>query len=478
MTIKFEKEDVILSNNTNEVKMRPFGLLDKLAYMMGDVGCNIVLSLANSYLLVFYTKVMGVSGAIIGSIFMLARFVDAFTDVFVGRICDTRTNKKGERYRYWMAYGSIPLVISSTLMYNYFLAGAPMPVKVIYLGITYILFGSVCYTAVNIPYGALSNVLTSDTAHRSSLSTWRSVGSQIGGLILGIVIPLAIYVKDADGNNIASGPRFFAVSIILGLVTLAAILFCWKFSVERVRLENQTDSGEKSDNSLVVIKKCFSDRALLMNFGNGIFIYAAIQIFMLFNQYIFLDYFENTSLSGLASVVMFLGMMASAPVATIFGKKIGKKEVSSIGLGISTLAYIVVFVTRVTNPLLYFVGVFFAFFGLGICSMLSFAMLNDCIDNYYIKTNTNAGGTVYAMSSFMRKMAGAVCTGVGGWSLTWIGYAETAVAQTEAVKLSVFNITIGIPAICFGLSLVFMIFFPLNKKRVEENNQKMAELSK
>lgn len=105
-------------------------------------------------------------------------------------------------------------------------------------------------------------------------------------------------------------------------------------------------------------------------------------------------------------------------------------------------------------------------------------MLNDCIDNYYLKTNTNAGGTVYAMNSFMRKMAGAVCTGIGGWSLTWIGYAETATVQTEAVKQSVFNIAIGIPAVCFALALVFMIFFPLNKKQVDENNKKMAELSK
>lgn len=467
-----------MSNDTKEIKMRPFGLLDKLAYMMGDVGCNIVLTLANSYLLVFYTKVMGVSGAIVGSIFMLARFVDAFTDIFVGRICDTRTNKKGERYRYWMAYGSIPLVITSTLMYNYFLANAPMTIKVIYLAVTYILFGSICYTAVNIPYGALSNVVTSDPTHRSSLSTWRNVGSQIGGLLLGIIIPLIIYVKDADGNNIASGPRFFNASVILGLVALITILFCWKFSIERVHLDNQTDSGKKSDNSFDVIKKCFTDKALLMNFGNGIFIYAAIQIFMLFNQYIFLDYFGNTSLSGFASIVMFLGMMASAPIATIFGKKFGKKEVSVVGLSISTIAYIVIFITRVSNPFLYFIGAFFAFFGLGICSMLCFAMLNDCIDNYYLKTNTNAGGTVYAMNSFMRKMAGAVCTGIGGWSLTWIGYAETATVQTEAVKQSVFNIAIGIPAVCFALALVFMIFFPLNKKQVDENNKKMAELSK
>ena len=94
-------------------EMRPFGVKDKFSYMMGDFGCNAVLNLANSYLLIFYTKVMGVSGAVVGTIFMLARFVDAFTDMGMGRIVDTHANKKGERFRPWIAYGSIRLLITN-----------------------------------------------------------------------------------------------------------------------------------------------------------------------------------------------------------------------------------------------------------------------------------------------------------------------------------------------------------------------------
>ena len=82
--------------------VRKFGIRDKFSYMLGDVGCNLVLTLANSYLLVFYTKVMGVSGAIVGTIFMLARFVDAFTDVAVGRMVDLHSDKHGDRFRPWI----------------------------------------------------------------------------------------------------------------------------------------------------------------------------------------------------------------------------------------------------------------------------------------------------------------------------------------------------------------------------------------
>lgn len=463
--------------NQKNSEVRKFGIRDKFAYMLGDVGCNLVLTLANSYLLVFYTKVMGIPGAIVGTIFMLARFVDAFTDVAVGRMVDLHSDKHGDRFRPWMVYGSVPLVISSCMMYNYFLADAALGVKVAWLVVTYILFGSVCYTAVNIPYGAMSNVITADSGERASLSTWRNVGAQVGGVILGVLIPMLIYVKDADGNSVASGPRFFWASVVLGIAALITILICWKWSIERVRIANKgTEEAKQSSNNMKVILSCFKDKALLSSFGFQIFMYAAIQIFFAFNQYMFLDYFKSTALSGLASVVMFLGMILTAPITVPLAKKYGKKEVSVVGLVISVVAYIVIFVTRVSNPYVYLGLIFFAFFGIGIMGMVSYAMTNDCVDNHYLETGDRVEGTVYAMASFVRKMAGAVCTGIGGWALTWIGYNELAVTQTEAVRQSLFNIIVGLPLACFVLTLLFMFFYPLNKKRVEENEKKLETL--
>ena len=456
---------------------RKFGIRDKLAYMLGDVGCNLVLTLANSYLLVFYTKVMGVPGAIVGTIFMLARFVDAFTDVAVGRMVDLHSDKHGDRFRPWMAYGAIPLVISSCMMYNYLLADAAMGVKIAWLVITYLLFGSICYTTVNIPYGAMSNVITADSGERASLSTWRNVGAQIGGVILGVLIPMLIYVKDENGNSVASGSRFFWASVVLGIGALITILICWKFSVERVRIANKNKNNAKAaSNTGAVIIACFKDKALLSSFGFQIFMYAAIQIFFAFNQYMFLDYFQSTSLSGLASVVMFLGMILTAPITVPLAKKFGKKEVSIAGLVISVAAYVVIFLTRVSNPYVYLIEIFFAFFGIGVMGMVSYAMTNDCVDNHYLETGNRVEGTVYAMASFVRKLAGAICTGIGGWALTWIGYNELAITQTEPVRQSLFNIVVGLPLICFALTLLFMIFYPLNKKRVEEIEKKMADI--
>ena len=459
-------------------EVRSFGTKDKFCYAMGDFGCNAVLSLASSYLLVFYTKVMGVSGAVVGTVFMLARFVDAFTDMGMGRIVDTHMSKNGERFRPWIKYMALPLAISNVAMYNYWLADASQGVKIAWLVVTYILFGSIFYTAVNIPYGAMSNVITDDVGGRASLSTWRNMGAQFAGVLLGILIPSLVYVKDENGNSMASGEKFFQTSIILGVLALVALFICYKGSVERIKVENKKEETSKEDKkgNAKVMLDCVKDKALLFAFGFNIFVYAASQVFMTFNQYIFLDYFGDTSLSGLASLVLFAGMMLSAPFASTLSKKFGKKEVSVFGLIISTVSYAIMWVMHIESVLIYFIVVFFAFFGLGLVSMVSYALANDCIDNHYLETGDHVDGTVYAMLSFVRKMAGAICTGVGGWGLALIGYDELAIVQTEAVKNSIYNISVGLPTACFALSLIFMFLFPLGKKKVEENNRKLAEM--
>lgn len=457
-------------------EIRPFGVKDKFAYMMGDLGCNAVLSLSSSYLLIFYTKVMGVSGAIVGTIFMLARFVDAFTDMGMGRIVDTHANKKGERFRPWIAYMSIPLLISNCLMYNYWLADANMTVKIVWLVVTYILFGSICYTAVNIPYGAMSNVITDDSAERASLSTWRNMGAQLAGVILGVMIPMLVYVKDAEGNSVASGPKFFSTSILLGIIAVVALFICYKGSVERIQIQNKEEKKEKNKAGAKVIIECFKDKTLLKYFGFNIFVYAATQVFMTFNQFIFLDYFGNTSLSGLASLVLFAGMVLSAPFASALSKKYGKKELSVVGLAISSVAYGIMWFAHIKSVAIYFVIVFISFFGLGLVTMVSYALVNDCIDNHFLESGDRVEGTVYAMASFVRKMAGAVCTGIGGWGLALIHYDEAAIVQTEAVKNGIYNISVGLPTICFVLSFVFMLIFPLTKKKVEENRMKLEKM--
>lgn len=153
-------------NDTNG-KVKPFGIKDKLGYMFGDFGNDFTFLLSAMFLLKFYTDVMGVSAALVGLMMMAARFVDAITDVTMGQIVDrSRPGKKG-KFAPWIRRMCGPVAVASFLMYATYFKGMSMGFKIFWMFFTYLLWGSVCYTGVNIPYGSrhLQYQITQQTEH-------------------------------------------------------------------------------------------------------------------------------------------------------------------------------------------------------------------------------------------------------------------------------------------------------------------------
>ena len=127
----------------NDKIVKPFGFKDKIGYMFGDFGNDLTFLLSSSFLMKFYTDVMDVDGYIVGIIMMIARFVDAFTDVAMGRICDKSKMTAAGKFKPWIRRMCGPVAIVSFLMYQSSLSGLPKPAKIAYLFVTYILWGSV-----------------------------------------------------------------------------------------------------------------------------------------------------------------------------------------------------------------------------------------------------------------------------------------------------------------------------------------------
>ena len=96
----------------------PFGIRDKLGYLFGDLGNDFTFILSSSFLLKFYTDVMHVSAGIVGLVMMLARFLDAFTDVTMGRICDKGRTTRDGKFKPWIRRMCAPVAIASFLIYQ------------------------------------------------------------------------------------------------------------------------------------------------------------------------------------------------------------------------------------------------------------------------------------------------------------------------------------------------------------------------
>lgn len=460
-------------------EIRKFDIRDKVGYALGDCANNFTLTMVSSFLLVFATKILGISAAVVGTLLMLTKFVDAFTDVAMGRITDTHVDKNGERFRPWIRRVAIPVSISSCLIYNCYISEWPMWAKITYIAVMYLIYGSFCYTAINIPYGALSTVITDETSERTSLSSFRSIGGIVGNLAVGMMVPMIIYVQDAAGNSVVSGTRFLLAGIITSAIACLCYYLCYRWCLERVKVSNKAENDSPKMNVIESIKEICKDRAILAVVIFSICASSITGIANTLNQYLFLDYYKDTSLLAVASMSMMIGMLLIVPFTKKLTDKFGKKECSVVGLGMFSAIYVLLFVIRPESPIVYLLLTLVGYIGLGYAVMVCWAMLGDCIDNHYLMTGERSDGTVYALYSFLKKLAGAVTGSIGAWALTFIGYNELAVVQTEGVRQAIFNITMLIPGIFVVISFLTVTFmYPLNKKKVEENVQKMRELRK
>ena len=142
--------------------LRPFGAKDKVGYMLGNVANDFTFIFASLYLQVFYTDVLGIKPALVGTLFLIARIVDAFTDTAMGRICDKTKATKNGKFKPWLLRACGPVALASFLMYQSLAADLSYGLKVVYMFVTYLLWGSVCYTAINIPYGSMASVMSNE----------------------------------------------------------------------------------------------------------------------------------------------------------------------------------------------------------------------------------------------------------------------------------------------------------------------------
>ncbi|HFP8757845.1 TPA: MFS transporter [Enterococcus faecium] len=447
---------------------RKFGLRDKIGYMFGDFGNDFTFIFASSFLMIFYTKVLGISGATVGTLFLVARFIDAVTDITMGRIVDGSKPSKTGKFKPWILRMSGPVALASFLMYQTSMASASMSIKVIYMYVTYILWGSIFYTSINIPYGSMASAITSVAEERTALSTFRSIGATLAGMFIGVLTPIFIYTRDSSGAQIVRGGSTF--TIVAGVFSVCAVIcyvICYKLTVERVK----SDESQLKVSLLKSLKGLAKNRALLSIIAAAIFLLLAQLLTMSMNNYVFPDYYNNAQGIVLMNFINpILMLVLVSPVSLIFSKKYGKKKLASVGMFFSAIVYLLLFLIKPSNMYVFLVLTSVGYMGLGIFNTVIWANITDVIDDQEVKSGQREDGTIYAVYSFARKIGQALAGGVGGWTLSIIGYDSLAKVQSGEVLQKLYNSSTLIPAVCFFVvGLILFFVYPLSKEKVLEN---------
>ena len=453
-----------------QLSLRPFGVKDKVGYMFGNVANDLTFIMASMFLTVFYTDVLHINAALVGVMFLIARIVDAFTDTAMGRIADKVKAGKGGKFKPWLVRMCGPVALASFLMYQTAVVNTEMWVRVVYMFVTYLLWGSVCYTAINIPYGSMASVMSAEADDRAALSTFRGVGSLIPQVLVGVVMPMFLFEKiivDGEEVEVAIPGAFPIVALILAVASAGCYLICYKMCTERIPVD---DSKKESVTFGQTVKALFSNRALIGIVIVYISFLGAQMLNQTINNYIFKDYFNNTMGLTIINAAGFVPALALAPAAVPLSRKFGKKEVGIVAAIMGSVSYALLFFLHTSNMWLYVVLSILGSLGFGLFNLIIWAFISDIIDDHEVKTGVREDGTIYAVCSFSRKIGQAIASAMGAWSLALIGYVEGAAKQTEAVNNGIYNIATLVPAILYIIVGVVLAFvYTLDKKKVLEN---------
>ncbi|MEC5271723.1 MFS transporter [Caldifermentibacillus hisashii] len=437
--------------NTNNVKEEKIGLTEKVGFGLGDLATNFVWGAMGTYIVYFYTDVIGVAAGIIGTIMLFSRLFDGVTDVIMGALVD-KVNSKHGKARAWILWLAIPFAIATVLLFTVPDVG---PVgTIIYIIITYNLI-SLIYTGINIPYGVLNALMTQHQYQRSVLNIFRMVSGQTGGLIVGVLtIPMVAFFGGGQNGWVFAFVVYAVVAAILFGIT-------FKTTTERVKPVKKTKSTIPFKTSIVTL---FKNKYwfIMLLFFILTFIYLAISqgSTVYFAQFILGDVNLVSVLLMANTLPIILGMLFYlAPVV----KRFGKRNAAIAGSFISIVGGLLILINPSSTAI---VVTALILRGIGQAAIVGtiFALLADTIEYGEWKTGIRNEGMIYAGGSMGLKIGTGVGSALIGWLLASGGYVGGQETQAGSALFSIEVLFIYLPIVINILQLVLMYLYKLDKE--------------
>jgi glucuronide carrier protein len=427
--------------------------LSIVGYGAGDAANNLAFTTATMFLLIYYTDVAGISAAAAGTLLLVVRVFDAFADLLAGRIVDKTYSKRFGKFRPFLMFGSVPLLLLSVATFSIPQIGETG--MLLYAYLTYAALG-LAYSLVNIPYGSLAGAMTQDPSERAKLASARTIGAMIVGAGLGIFVAPLI-TKDNDLQSIFT-------FMTLGFVVVGtALYFFTAFTAkERVKRDvphvtmKQSFAILKGNRPLVLL--CISSFVFL----TGMLALSTVQLYYL------RDVLHALPLYAVLSIIQLVITFGLAGFIPKIVRRFGKRAAYMVGGGVMALGGIVVFLAPPSMVWLGFAGLVICQLGIVLVNMLVWALEADTVEYGEWKTGVRAEGIIYALFSFTRKTGQAVGGALAAYALAWGGYAANADVQSVQAEWGIRAGAGLVPVAASILAVGVMFFYPLTDKRHKE----------
>ena len=435
---------------------------EKFGFGLGDAASHIVFDSSVAILAYFYTNIYGLPPAVMGTLFLVVRVLDAITDPIMGAIAD-QTKSRWGRFRPWLLIICVPFAVSCVLVYstpNFEQTG-----KIVYAVIAYI-FMTLMYTAINIPYCSLGAAITADPRENLSLQSWRFAVAPIGGAMgTALILPLADLIAPGDratGMQWAMG--------IFGVIGCIMFLICFMTTRERI-----TPVKEENLNILRDVRILMNnDQWCVLSVYNlamlcGVVVRGSLLVY--FVQYILQQGSSVISIFMLATTI-------AAVVGSLMAKYIGSwmcKIRASVWVNILSALFGLLFLVLPTE---YWMPAFIVHVVLnilqGINAPLQWSMITDANNYGEWKTQRRITGMNVAANIFIIKLGVAIGGALTGWGLAFYGYQAGVEQQSAEAIRGVLILFTVLPAIFYLITAISIRYYRLTEDRM---NHIVADLS-
>ena len=439
-----------MKNDLNQSKV-PF--ISKLAYGMGDVGCNFSWMFVGNFLMIFYTDVFGISMSAVATLMLFSRFWDAINDPIIGGLSD-KTHTRWGRYRPWLLFAA-PLTALVLILTFWAHPDWSQTHKIIYMAVTYCIL-VLGYTCVNIPYGTLCGAMTQNMTERAQINTSRSVSAMIAiGIINIITIPLIEWLGNGNARQ-----GYLLIAILYGTIFAVCHIFCFAKTKEVVEVPVAQKIPLRLQLQAVAKNKPYL-LALLGQVLFGFILYGRNADLLYYFTYVENDAVLFTYYSMAIIIPSIIGAACFPKVFQLTSNKGWAASVFAFGTGITIIALF--FFSPVTSPIpFYLFAALSQFFFSGFNTAI-YAIIPDCVEYGEWRTGIRNDGFQYAFISLGNKIGMALGTALLALSLGWAGY-EANTTQNEAVVATMRHSFSTIPGILWVVTALALFFYKLDKR--------------
>ncbi|ABR73508.1 MFS transporter [Actinobacillus succinogenes] len=426
--------------------------LKRIGYGFGDFGCNLVFSTMASYLMFFYTDVFGIEAAVVGTMMLSTRLLDAVTDVLMGLVVD-RTHTRWGSGRPYFVIGAIPFAIFTTL--TFYVPDFGTAGKIIWAYCTYIML-SLAYTVVNIPLNTIVPRLTSDINERNILVASRMICALLGTtVVMGITQPLVDFFGGGDYKQ-----GYFITMTVYGV--LAMLIFFFTFTQTEEVVPPTVVRSEKS--SVWDDFRGLTSQSWILVLVN--FFYFGL--FVVRNTSVIYYFTYNLNSTGWLTFVGFFGILSGLPILLLLPRLQKIFPQRTLIIACCALYLVGDAIAYIGKDSLFLQLTSLAVTGLGMYGIfgVTFAIQPDVIDYSEYEKNRSIPGMIASMQGFFVKFG----MGVAGLSIGWIleaGGYQPNVAQTDSALFSIEVCYIWIPVIICLSIVALMSFYKLDGLRSE-----------